>query len=284
MILYDTHVHTEFSTDSQTPLSDQLDAAVSHGLKGICLTDHMDYEFPKEQYGDFASGSSAPFVFDLTEYTDAIQRFRPRYPKLEIYTGVECGLQLLPKVIEKNTLLAERDDLDYLIGSLHLADGKDPYYPSFWENRNPSVCVRHYFELVYDNITQFHSFDSLGHLDYIVRYAPDTFVYRPEEYQDIIMEILRFLVQHDIALEVNTSGWKSSSFSNPHPSVLEWYRELGGYLVTIGSDAHAAEYLGFSFEKAAKLLQNVHIEEYVTFQRHRPVFHKISSSAFSEDC
>ncbi len=222
-----------------------------------------------------------PFVFDIEEYKNAIKELVPEYPELKIMMGIECGLQLNSETIKKNMALAEDRDLDYLIGSVHLVDGKDPYYPTFWEQDDASALVRRYFELFYENINEFHDFDSLGHLDYIVRYAPDSFVYRPEDYRDIIMEILNFIIQHDIALELNTSGWKSTLSPNPHISILEWYYSMGGRIVTVGSDAHVPEYLGFSFEKIPEILfpedtpYDTGFDYYVTFQKHKPVFHEV---------
>lgn len=271
MITYDTHVHSEYSTDSDTPVEQQIETAVERNLSGLCLTDHMDYEFPKDQPVGGHSLSGIPFVFDLQEYREKLESLRPSYPQIEILTGVECGLQLLPEVIEKNHALAGEKGMDQIIGSLHLVDRKDPYYPEFWAGRNPAECVRQYFEQLYSNLTAFHAIDTLGHLDYIVRYAPETYSYHPEEFRDIIEEILRFLIQKDIALEVNASGWKSMDFPNPHPDILTWYLGMGGELITVGSDAHKPEHLAYSFVRLSDLLQKKGVTQYTIFRRHTPV-------------
>ncbi len=273
MILHDTHIHTEFSTDSKAPLSSQLSKATQLGLKGICLTDHMDYEFPVDQYP--TDDGTSPFTFDLAAYKEEIFKQKEVFSSLEISTGVECGMQINPIVIQKNTDLSNDPDLDYIIGSLHLVDRKDPYARSFWKNQNAPDLVTHYFEQLYENLLAFHRFDSLGHLDYIVRYAPDSFHYDPKDNRELVIEILSFLIRHDIALEINTSGWKATPNPNPHFTILKWYQQLGGKLITIGSDAHDPEHLGFCFERLRDELSLIGFHEYVTFNRHTPVIHAL---------
>lgn len=276
MIRYDTHVHSAYSTDSTTPVRAQLDRALSCHLDGICLTDHMDYGFPPEQYGAVLPEGELPFLFDLSSYQKELASLREVYPQLDILTGVECGLQTQPDILGGNRLLTSRHDFDYVIGSLHLCDRKDPYYREFWEGREPSACIRRYLEELYENLCLFTEFDSLGHLDYVVRYAPDHFQYEPMQYRELLEEILKQLIRKDIALEVNTSGYKSGGFPNPHPQILSLYRTLGGELITIGSDAHQPEFLTYQFDRLLPLLKKNGLHQYVTFHRRRPVFHSLA--------
>ena len=178
--------------------------------------------------------------------------------------------------MDKNKALCQNKEFDYIIGSLHLVDGKDPYYPSFWENQEPTECIQTYFEKIYDNITTFHEMDSLGHLDYIVRYAPADYKYQPEQFREIIEAILQTLIQKDLALEINTSGFKTPlSRQNPHEKIIEWYLALGGEMVTIGSDAHSPEFLAFHFDEVAVLLKKYGIRQYTVFEKRTPVFYDI---------
>lgn len=273
-IVYDTHIHSCYSTDSTTPVREQIAQAVRLGLHGICLTDHMDYEYPPEYCED---SETAPFLFDIEKYIGELKQIKiDNFPSIELQIGVECGMQLSKSVLEKNHELAENFPWDYIIGSLHLVDKQDPYFPSFWEGKSADSCVRRYFEQVYENILKFHEFDSLGHLDYIVRYAPDSYEYNPVVYFDILDEILRFLIHKDKALEINTSGLKSAGRAqNPHLEILKRYVSLGGELVTVGSDAHKPEYLAFSFDCIPDLMKQAGLHGYVTYQKHKPVFHSL---------
>ena len=271
MIEYDCHMHSEFSTDSRTPLLKQVQKSIATGLQGICMTDHMDYEFPREQMDSALIYEGNPFEFDWEKYKQEIHQLQSEYPDFELMLGVECGLQTSPSVIRKNTRLIKDSDLDFVIGSLHLVDGKDPYYSHFWERENPSSCIRHYFEQLYENLLLFPEIDSLGHLDYIVRYAPESFTYSPLEYRDILEEILTYLIRKDIALEINSSALKSTHQPNPHEEILSLYRELGGQALTIGSDAHKPEFIRFQFQQIEALLKKCGFSEYQIFKKRKPI-------------
>lgn len=132
----------------------------------------------------------------------------------------------------------------------------DPYYDSFWAGRDVRECVKEYFDSILDNLQYFSTFDSLGHFDYIVRYAPSSFHYEPNQYMDLIDAILRLLIKKDIALEVNTGGWDSKcGCQNPHFDILQHYASLGGELITIGSDAHTPEDISYRFDELPALLK-----------------------------
>lgn len=277
MIAYDTHVHSVFSTDSETPVYEQLYAALDRGMTGICLTDHMDYDFPPDQFDRELPEGEFPFLLDVEKYQEELRNIKPQFDCLEILTGVECGLQTLPDILEKNRKLTADSSFDYIIGSLHLTDRQDPYYSKFWEGKEPAGCIRQYLNELYDNLCLFTDFDSLGHLDYIVRYAPDSYEYDPAQYRELLEEILKLLIRNDIALEVNTSGFKSSSYPNPHPYILKLYRELGGEMITIGSDAHSPEFLAFEFSQIPRLLKESGLHQYVTFHGRRPRFHSLDN-------
>lgn len=268
MIQFDTHIHTDFSTDSDTPLHLQIKQAEKMGLEGICITDHMDFDFPPEEMDFEVKG--VPFSFDVEQYQKEIQEISGN---IKVLTGVECGLQNSASVIEKNTSLFENYSWDYIIGSLHLVDKKDPYYASFWENKEPKKCIQNYFVALYENIKQFQQINSLGHMDYIVRYAPPSYEYQVKNFMDIIDEILRFIIHKDIALEINTSGWKKEGrCQNPHFEIIKRYVALGGQLITIGSDAHSPNYMAYQFEKLPALLKKAGLHQYCVYDKRKPVF------------
>ena len=243
MILYDMHLHSDFSSDSTTPVGKQIESARQTGLHGICLTDHMDYDFPEEEIDFTLSPGEIPFEFNLPDYFSQLKKIRQENPDFTVLTGVECGLQTTTSVLKKNTVLSQMEEFDFIIGSLHLVNKKDPYY--------------------------------LGHLDYIVRYAPVSFSYEPSVFQEQIDAILAFLIRHDIALEFNTSGYKKTAHGNPHEDILRRYKDLGGTAITIGSDAHSPEYVAYHFHQAESLLTACGFKEYYTFSKHIPVSHPL---------
>ena len=99
--------------------------------------------------------------------------------------------------------------------------------------------------------------NTLGHLDYIVRYSPNRDNnYSVADYIDVIDEILKMIIENDIKLEINTSNFsKGFDFPNPHTDIIRRYKELGGLYVTVGSDAHKAQFVGSGFDLVEKIVE-----------------------------
>lgn len=266
-VLPDYHVHTCFSGDSDAPVEEMLEKAMSLGISEVCITDHTDYDYPEEP--DL-------FLFDVDDYFARLGRLKECYRTgLSVKIGVELGLQ--PHLADLHKRFTESYPFDFVIGSSHVLDNADPYYPSFWESAEPKAVLRRYFESILENIRAFSGFDVYGHLDYIVRYCPDkSFLYRPEDYMDIIDECLRALIAKGKGLEVNTAGLKYGlGHPHPHSTILRRYRELGGEILTVGSDAHSPEHLAWDFSKIPALLLSCGFEYVTTFTKHQPEFHKL---------
>lgn len=295
MIYYDSHVHTAFSTDSDTPMEQMVKQAIRTGLRGITFTDHMDYNFPLE-YSKDSTPDCSPFTFDLEQYLTQLHQLEQTYgSEVQLYRGVEIGLK--PDAVEKNIELSRDKRLDYIIGSIHLVDDMDPYFPQYWESFGEKNGITAYFETALQNVQHtysasafFHSdersssgkndtfvlIDTFGHLDYIVRYAPSGYrFYSYRMYADLIDEILRVIVDRGISLEVNTSGYKNGgAMPNPNEDIIRRYRELGGERITFGSDAHTADLVAGRFPDAEKIVRNAGFDHYTTFIGHKPTFHK----------
>lgn len=275
MIGYDSHVHTSFSTDSDTPMEDMVRQGIRNGLKGIVFTDHMDFNFPLKYRWDTSSGMP-PFLFSLPDYHSCVRELKRKYKNdIQIFFGVEMGLKMDART--ENHALCLTDWLDYTIGSVHLVDNIDPYYPEYWNTYEEEKGISRYFEVTLENLKGLENtkIDTLGHLDYIVRYSPSGYVlYSYRKFADIIDEILRCLIERGISLEINTSGYKNGgTMPNPNEEILCRYQELGGEMITFGSDAHMTEYLASHFQEAEKIARNAGFEYYTTFVKHKPTFH-----------
>lgn len=289
MILSDYHMHSAYSSDSDTPMQNMIEQAIQLHLKEICFTDHMDFDYPKVCLEKDTNGNDyyLDFLFDVTQYIKQIASFREQYQsKINIATGIELGLQshIVPQVKE----LMENNSFDFVIGSSHLLYGDDPYYEHFWnqlkrdnefssEEKLVQHAIRDYFTEIHQNVQRFPWFQVYGHLDYIVRYAPQKgHYYHPFDYMDIIEEILKDLIQSGRGIELNTSGLKSGlAFANPHMDILKRYKELGGEIITVGADAHTTEYIGYKFNKASEMLLSAGFSYYTTFHHQLPSFHKL---------
>lgn len=267
-MLWDTHMHTHFSTDSQAAPAAMAEAALRLGLEGICITDHMDYDYPLQQPGD-----APEFLLDVEAYLPAISRLREDYAgKLPILTGIELGLQ--PHLAGKHTSLLETYDFDFVIGSSHVVHGQDPYYPSYYEGRTEKAAYLEYFESILENIEVFDDFDVYGHIDYVVRYGPNkNRDYSYQKYADVIDAVLQRLITKGKGIEINTAGFKYGlGHPNPTGDVLRRYRELGGEIITIGADGHKPEHIAYNFAKVPDILNNAGFRYYTVFRQRKPVF------------
>jgi len=260
MIKADLHTHSSFSTDSSEPLIEMAKAAAEKGLRTICLTEHLDYDYP-----------GGEFQLDADAYRAELMRVREELSgKVEVLFGAELGIMdyLAPRLNE----FTAAQDFDFIIGSSHLVDGKDPYYPEYFEALGSRNGILRYFESILANVRAFDDFDVYGHLDYVVRYSPEK-SYEPLDYREIIDGILKALISKGKGIEVNTAGI-ASGMGYPHPNafILRRYRELGGEIVTVGSDAHDRTRVAADFDKAQAALEAAGFGRYAVFRKRRAEF------------
>lgn len=271
MIRRDFHMHTEFSTDSGASVRSMLDEAVRKGLLAVCVTDHLDMDYPPDE-----ELGPSPFQLDLDRYFDMLIGLREGYKgRLDVRIGIELGMQ--PHLGEAYEKIVSEYPFDFVIGSLHLINGMDPYYGKIFEGRTDGEVYREAFLETLKCLDGIHSFDVLGHLDYVVRYGRhQAGEYSYRKFADEIDEILRRLTEEGKGLEMNMGGLKYGlGFANPHPDVLRRYRELGGEIVTVGADAHRPEHIAYDFEKAGTILRACGFRYYTEFRRRKPVFHPL---------
>lgn len=272
MIIADTHLHSAYSGDSETPMEEMVQEGIRRRLQKIYFTDHIDYDYP-------ICPDGLLFEFDVDTYLLEIEHLQEKYAdKIQIGKGLELGLKksIFPRL---ENLLSGRE-FDYIIGSSHIVIDRDPYYPDYWEGISVHTGLMRYFQSILDNIAGFSDFDTYGHIDYIVRYIPDVRAkkaplsdfYTYEKYADILDAILIALIKADKALEINTAGFKYGiGHPNPHEDVIRRYLELGGKLITIGSDGHQPAHMAYDFAKTRELLLSLGIREYAVFEKRKPV-------------
>ncbi len=266
-MIADIHVHSNYSTDSEARMEETVKRAIEIGLPVLCFTDHIDWDYPVE---------GLTFDFDVKKYFEEIDYLQSKYSdKIDILKGVELGLQ--PQLADRYRQLLDSHPFDFAIGSQHLVNSMDPYYPETFEGKRDADVFYRYFCDMLEDVRAFHSFDSMGHLDYVVRYGKHKAQeYSYHAYAEVIDEILKLMVRYNIAIELNTCGLrKQLGFPNPHPDILRRYHELGGTLVTVGSDSHKPHYLGYGFDTAAKILTSCGFTHYCYFKKRQPKFVKL---------
>ena len=267
----DFHMHTEFSGDSEAPVRAMLDAALERGMEAVCITDHIDEDYPE----DSETGTN-PFLFDLDQYFQVLREIKKEYAdRLDLRIGVELGLQ--PHLGERYRKLIETYPFDFVIGSLHVIHGMDPYDGVIFEGRSDADVYREAFQAMAENLDQVKDFDVLGHLDYVVRYGRhQAREYSYRAFSDEIDEILKKVIHMGKGIEMNMGGFKYGlGFCNPHPDVIRRYRELGGEIITVGADAHKPEHVAFDFEKAGDILRNCGFRYYAEYRNRKPIFRQV---------
>ncbi len=260
----DFHMHTSFSYDSESAPEKMIQSAIQKGLKTICITDHHDLDFVE------------PAEIDFKKYWTSLLQLQENYKdQIEILIGMEFGLQShLGKTCDE---LASRYPFDFIIGSVHIFDGYDPYYPDYFQKVEDEEGYRRAFELTLDGLRATKEIDVLGHMDYITRYGTEKeAAYSYAKYADYIDALLKYLIENGKGLEVNTSGWKYGlTYAHPHQDVLKRYKELGGEIITIGSDAHQPMHVAYGFERVKAYLEACGFAKYTEFRQRTPYFREI---------
>ena len=261
--MFDYHLHTTVSFDGKGTAQEMAEAAVKAGLKEICFTDHLDY------YDD---PSKPPRLFTMEEYSKAYDYLQ--VPGLTVRKGFEIGLTIY-NAEDLREILKKRP-FDFIIGSIHFADGYDPYHPAYWEGKTVEQAFHRYLEVTYDCVKVHDDYDVLGHLTYVCKSVHNP-SHKPVPYKDhaeLIDEILRILVAKGKGMEINTSGVDRAGDFLPTADILKRFRELGGEIITVGSDAHDPSRVGQYSKEALEIVKDV-FGYICTFENRQAIFHKL---------
>ncbi len=256
-------MHSRVSFDSNGDPRQMAQTALAHGLREICFTDHYDHHDIREE---------TPDLFTPEEYAKAYDSLAVK--GLTIRRGVEYGLTTWNAPELKDLLAARR--FDFVIGSVHYVDGFDPYYPNFWQGKTVEQAFTRYLEHTLACVRSHEDYDVLGHLNYVCKseHNPSQAPLRYEDYRELCDEIMRELIRRGKGMEINTSGVDCMGAFLPDATFLRRFRELGGEIVTVGSDAHDASRVGQYVPQALDILREIF--GYVcTFEGRRPIFHSL---------
>lgn len=259
--MFDYHMHSRVSFDGHDTGIALAQAALDRGLKEICFTDHLDYD---------PLGKMGKLDFDTDAYHAEYDHLE--IPGLKIRRGMEFGMDIHNLAQFQQDL--QRHPFDFVLGSVHFVDDLDVYFEDFWRDKTVFQAERRCLEATLDCVRLHNDFDVLAHLTYISKTkchpCPRPLPYA--EHREIIDEILRILAAKGKGLELNTSGMDRCGGYLPTIDIFRRFKELGGEIVTVGSDAHTASRVGqYTFEACA-LLQDI-FGHVCTFENRRPIFH-----------
>ncbi|GBG54778.1 histidinol-phosphatase [Sporomusaceae bacterium FL31] len=238
-MIVDTHIHTRFSTDSTMTLDQALGRAKDLDI-GITLTEHMDLAYPEQN----------AFIFDVDHYFATYEPYR----NSKLMLGIEIGMR--EDCLSENRSIVNNHSFDYVLGSIHVIDNIDIYQDIFYLERTKQEVYSQYFNSMAECLKTYDFIDSLGHIDYICRYAKynDTELYY-REFQESIDSVLKILAKQDKAIEINTRRLSNSTTIDALLPIYKRFYELGGRYATIGSDAHKPADIGRDLNVAAQLAQ-----------------------------
>lgn len=273
----DYHVHSEYSDDSTYPLEQVIRDAIGMGMDEICITDHVDYGIKKDwDAGEkIAYRGSQPLAnVDYPRYMAALRDMQIRYgDRIRIRVGLEFGIQT--HTIPQFRALLTRYALDFVILSIHQVENQEFWTQEFQRGRTQQEYNERYYEELLAVVQQYQGYSVLGHLDLITRYDKQG-VYPFERVRPLVEAILRRVIADGKGIEVNTSSHRYGlTDTTPSVAILQLYRELGGTILTIGSDSHAPAHLGTHIEEARALLRELGFRQFCTFERMQPVFHPL---------
>ena len=261
--MFDYHVHSSVSFDSDTSAKDIAAAAARAGLREICFTDHWDY---------LPSPTDKHDLFSLDEYHAAYDNLQ--VDGLTVRRGIEIGLNNWNMANCRELL--EQNDFDFVIGSVHYADGHDPHYKEYWDGKTVEQAYMRYLEAELECVRLHKDFDVLGHLTYVCK-SPNNPFHAPLPYVDcreIADEIMREVIRNGKGIEINTSGVDKGVDLIPSIDYVRRFKELGGEIITVGSDSHDDLRIGQYCNETIALLKDIF--GYVcTFEKRKPVFHKL---------
>lgn len=253
-VLADMHLHSQNSHDSQCPVIDMARAQAANGVKLMAVTDHCDVGF-----------TGIPELSRIEASYEEVQQTDALVTDLQILTGVEIGGSFMqPDLAE---VVAKRLPYDVIIGSVHsIVDpiSKKPlglHGAKEFSEENMYQYMGAYYDCMRIMIDVL-DFDILAHMTYPIRYLTGRFGYKVdlERLRERIDDILQAIIRKGIALEINTSSYDLLSDTMPGRELVQRYFDMGGYLVTLGSDAHAADKADKAFAEAVAMLKEIGFE------------------------
>lgn len=266
-MIKDVHVHTNLSHDGKSTISEYINKALEKGVDEITLTEHYDI------YDGIKSDLK---TIDVDNYYNEYLKYKDN-GLVKLNFGIEIGLQ--PDISDTVKNMVKSYPFDFIIGSSHITCKKDMSKDlSFFDGLTRHEAYMKYFKEVLENIKIYNDeFDVYGHIDYVVRYGGySEKEINYDEFKDILDEILNLLISKGKGIEINTSGLRYNlPFMHPNKDIIKRYKELGGKIITIGSDAHFDKDLAADFDLAFDTLRECGFEEYTIFHKRNPEFIKI---------
>ena len=276
----DYHIHTEFSDDSETPMEAVVERAIQIGLDEICFTDHVDYGV-KANWKDSGEILWIQAInqrnVSYSAYFDKIGALEARYgDRIKLRRGLEFGAQKGTTTQYDALFEKYRALFDFVLLSVHEIDDLEFWNQDFQRGKEQEEYNLRYYQELLAIVENFKNYSVLAHLDLLSRYDQSG-VYPFAKVRELVAAILQQAIRDDKGLELNTSSWRYElADTSPSRAILRLYRDLGGRILTLGSDAHKPSQLAERFEDARAILRDeLGFKEFCTFNKMTPCFHQL---------
>ena len=261
--MFDYHVHSNFSADCETPMENTIKQAIANGYTDICFTEHIDYDYPDP---------TIEFELDIKRYSEKVHEMNAIYGDvIHIHKGVEIGLQ--PHLLSRYEKLMQEEAFDFVLCSIHTVQKQGLHSRDLFKGRTVEEAFRLYYEELLYCVQRFSNYDVLAHIDLVKRYTD-----KPSEDQclDLIEEIFKIIIPQGKGIEINTSSYRYGLQAGmPSTDILELYKTCGGSTITLGSDSHVSETIGYKFDESKALLKNLGFDTIMTYENRKPTAHRI---------
>lgn len=273
----DYHVHTNYSDDSVYLMEDCVLDAIEKGIEEIAITDHVDYgvKVDWDEGKEIVYRNNEPIAnVNYPQWEKEFILLKEKYKdQITIKMGMEFGMQM--HTIDKFQKLFQRYPFDFIILSVHQVEDKEFWTQDFQKGRTQQEYNERYYQEMLDLVQSYKDYSVLGHMDLIVRYDKQG-SYLFAKIKPMIEKILKVIIADGKGLEINTSYHRYGlSDMTPSRDILKLYKELGGQIITIGSDSHKKEHLGAYIEEAKEELKKMGFEYFCTFEKMKPIYHKL---------
>ena len=261
--IIDQHAHTDNSFDGHHAVTYMCEVAVEKGIRAVTFTDHLELDAFYERSFDTTARQA---FFEISRARSAFTG------KLIVGVGAEFGEAVYVRELSEKVMNSYR--YDFVVGSIHNLPGRDDFCDmKYSPDDNLYPLLDEYFDWEL-KMAQWGKFDTLAHLTYPLRYIVGDYGIEIDmsRYTEIIDEILSAIIHNRIALEINTSGYRQPyGMPFPYESIVMRYKELGGELVTLGSDAHFAEHLGMGIDKGYEIALRCGFDKVALYQEREPI-------------
>lgn len=250
MKIFDQHVHTELSVDSEEKFENYLMRCDAMGVDYFVSTEHLD----------LGSGRKVQDIMpNFDQQRALIEKYQSQY-KVKILMGIEVGYK--SRVKDRNEEVLENNDFDVVLLSVHENEEVGVTSEEFVGGRTPEQIYDNYLVLCIKAATEFDNFDIFTHVDFILRYIDKVDI---RKFENRLKELFRVIIEKNKVLEFNTRFLYSYNDSSYIEFIFQTYFDMGGRNISLGSDAHSAGAFHGQFKWAAEILKSIGFKEVTLF-------------------